>query len=65
MWVMIGHDYLNLDNIDCVRFTRDQDGTFSASVEPDSGHVRHYQGSDAENLKAALDALIAAPIKLE
>ena len=31
MWVMIGHDYLNLDNIDCVRFTRDQDGTFSAS----------------------------------
>ena len=32
MWVMIGHDYLNLDNIDCVRFTRDQDGTFSASA---------------------------------
>jgi hypothetical protein len=53
MWILIGADYLNLDNLAAVRFRRD-DGTLHATAEPISGPARHYAGEDAEQLRRAL-----------
>jgi len=61
MWVMIGHDCLNLDFVAAVRFSRDQDESLTANVELAHGVVKHYQGHEAEILQEALDALTHSP----
>jgi hypothetical protein len=54
-WVKIGHDYLNLGNVVLVHFHRDQDGSLSATLETITGHTKHYQGTEAEELRAVLE----------
>jgi hypothetical protein len=61
MWVKVGNDCLNLDNIVSFHFARDDDGAPAVIVETISGHVKHYQGAEATTLKQHFDALVAAP----
>src|SRR5712664_18277 len=61
MWVKVGNDCLNLDNIVSFHFARDDDGAVAVIVETISGHVKHYQGNEAETLKQHFDALAAGP----
>src|SRR6266446_29952 len=61
MWVKVGNDCLNLDNIVSFHFARDDDGVLAVIVETISGHVKHYQGNEAAMLKQHFDTLTAAP----
>jgi hypothetical protein len=57
MWVQIGHDYLNLDNVVAVHFRDDEVGTLTATVESTSGATRRYVGSDGERLRNLLKGM--------
>ena len=61
MWVKVGNDCLNLDNIVSFHFAHDDDGVLSVIVETISGHVKHYQGNDAAMLNQHFDTLTAGP----
>jgi hypothetical protein len=54
VWVRIGLDYLNLDNVASVHLDRDDDGTLVATVELVTGTTRRFVGADAEALRGAL-----------
>jgi hypothetical protein len=61
MWIQIGHDYLNLDNVVAVHFRDDEDGTLTATVESISGATRRYVGADGEKLRQLLKGLCCYP----
>jgi hypothetical protein len=57
MWIQIGHDFLNLDNVVAVHFRDDEVGTLTATVEATSGATRRYVGSDGEKLRLLLKGM--------
>jgi hypothetical protein len=57
VWVRIGPDYLNLDNVASVHLERDDDGTLVATVELVTCTTRRFAGADAEALRGALPGL--------
>jgi hypothetical protein len=63
MWIQIGHDYLNLDNVVAVHFRDDEDGTLTATVEATNGATRRYVGSDGERLRQLLKGLCSPTVE--
>ena len=56
MWIQLGPDFLNLDNLAAVHF-HSEGGMLHAAVQPAGGTVREYQGADAERLLKLLGEL--------
>jgi hypothetical protein len=63
MWIAIGNDFLNLNNVASVHFAPDDDGVLTATVETFAGNVKHYRGPEATVLHQTLDGLAAGPAK--
>jgi len=61
MWIAIGSDFLNLNNVASVHFAPDDDGVLTATVETFAGNVKHYRGADAIALRQTLDDLAVGP----
>jgi hypothetical protein len=61
MWIAIGNDFLNLNNIAGVHFASDDDGVLTATIETFAGNVKHYRGPDAIALRQTLENLAAGP----
>jgi hypothetical protein len=57
MWVQVGDDFVNLDNLAAVSFSRGDEGEQTAVAETVSGSTRRYQGDEALALREALEAL--------
>jgi hypothetical protein len=57
MWIQLGADYLNLDNLAAVHFGRTGNGDLLATVETTAGLIRRYQGENALTLREAMQAL--------
>jgi hypothetical protein len=57
MWVQIGGDFVNLDNLAGVNFGRSEEGELTAQAETASGSTRRYTGDEALALREALEAL--------
>jgi hypothetical protein len=61
MWIKLGSDYINLDNVAHVHFLKDENGTLVANVEMTTGHIKHFNAAEAETLMYDLEALTAGP----
>ena len=57
MWVQIGNDYLNLDNLPATRQGGTVESDLTATVETTSARARRYTGDDALTFREALQAL--------
>lgn len=57
MWIAVGSDFLNLNNLASVHFAPDDDGALTATIETFAGNARHFRGPDAKLLKQTLDGL--------
>ena len=57
MWIAIGSDFLNLNNVASIHFAPDDDGELTATVETFAGHIKHYRGLEASTLRQTLDNL--------
>jgi hypothetical protein len=54
MWVQIGDDYLNLDNLADRRQGMAEEGDLTATAETTSGRAHRYTGEDALTFREAL-----------